>query len=201
VKFNNQNTQGNQMKKLLGVVCALMLSSGAFAGNPQVEIKTNLGAITVELYPEKAPKTVDNFLEYVKSGFYKDSIFHRVIPGFMIQGGGFSKAMEQKATRDPVGIESNNRLKNNTGTIAMARTQNPNSATAQFFINVADNAFLNYTAPTVRGYGYTVFGKVVKGMDVVEKIARSPTGAGGPFPHDVPQQQVVIEDVKLVEAK
>jgi cyclophilin family peptidyl-prolyl cis-trans isomerase len=189
------------MKKILGIVCALLLSTGAFAANPQVEIKTNLGAITVELYPEQAPKTVENFLQYVKSGFYKDSIFHRVIPGFMIQGGGFSKTMEQKATRDPVGIESNNGLKNDIGTIAMARTQNPNSATAQFFINAADNVFLNYTAPTVRGYGYTVFGKVVRGMDVVEKIARSPTGAGGPFPQDVPQQQVVIEDVKLVEAK
>lgn len=189
------------MKKLLGVVCALLLSSGALAANPQVEIKTNLGAITVELYPEKAPKTVENFLQYVKSGFYTDSIFHRVIPGFMIQGGGFSKSMEQKPTRDPVGIESNNGLKNEMGTIAMARTQNPNSATAQFFINVADNGFLNYTEPTVRGYGYTVFGKVVKGMDAVEKIAKTPTGPGGPFPKDVPQQQVVIESVKLVEAK
>jgi cyclophilin family peptidyl-prolyl cis-trans isomerase len=189
------------MKNLLGIVCALLLSTGAFAANPQVEIKTSLGAITVELYPEKAPKTVENLLQYVKSGFYKDSIFHRVIPGFMIQGGGFSKAMEQKATRDPVSIESNNGLKNDIGTIAMARTQNPNSATAQFFINLADNAFLNYTAPTVRGYGYTVFGKVVKGMEVVERIAQLPTGAGGPFPHDVPQQQVVIESVKLAEAK
>ena len=189
------------MRKLLGAVCALLLSTGAFAANPQVEIRTNLGAITVELYPEKAPKTAENFLQYVRSGFYKDSIFHRVIPGFMIQGGGFSKAMEQKATRDPVAIESNNGLKNDIGTIAMARTQNPNSATAQFFINLADNAFLNYTAPTVRGYGYTVFGKVVKGMDVVEKIAQIPTGAAGPFPKDVPQQQVVIEDVKLVEVK
>jgi len=201
VKFNNQKSQGNPMKKLLGVICALLLSAGAFAANPQVEIRTSLGAITVELYPEKAPKTVENFMQYVKSGFYKDSIFHRVIPGFMIQGGGFSKAMEQKATRDPVGIESNNGLKNDTGTIAMARTQNPNSATAQFFINVADNAFLNFSAPTVRGYGYAVFGKVVKGMDVVEKIAQLPTAAGGPFPQDVPQQQVVIEDVKRVEAK
>ena len=189
------------MNKLLGVVCALLFSTGAFAVNPQVEIKTNFGAVTVELYPEKAPKTVENFLQYVKSGFYKDSIVHRVIPGFMIQGGGFTKAMEQKPTRDPVGIESNNGLKNDAGTIAMARTQNPNSATAQFFINLADNAFLNFSAPTVRGYGYTVFGKVVKGMDVVEKIAKLPTGAGGPFPQDVPQQQVVIEDAKLVEAK
>lgn len=189
------------MKRFLGVIFALMLSAGASAANPQVEIKTDLGAITVELYREKAPKTVENFLQYVKSGFYKGSIFHRVIPGFMIQGGGFSKVMEQKATRDPVGIESNNGLKNDIGAIAMARTQNPNSATAQFFINVSDNAFLNYTAPTVRGYGYTVFGKVVNGMDVVEKIAQLPTGAGGPFPRDVPLQQVVIEDVKLVEAR
>ena len=189
------------MNKLLGIVCALLLSTGTFAANPQVEIKTNFGAVTVELYPEKAPKTVENFLQYVKSGFYKDAIFHRVIPGFMIQGGGFSKAMEQKPTRDPVGIESNNGLKNDAGTIAMARTQNPNSATAQFFINLSNNSFLNYNAPTVRGYGYTVFGKVIKGMDVVENIAKLPTGAGGPFPQDVPQQQVVIEDAKLVEAK
>ena len=189
------------MNKLLGIVCALLLTTGAFAANPQVEIKTNFGAVTVELYPEKAPKTVENFLQYVKSGFYKDAIFHRVIPGFMIQGGGFSKAMEQKPTRDPVGIESNNGLKNDAGTIAMARTQNPNSATAQFFINLSNNSFLNYNAPTVRGYGYTVFGKVIKGMDVVENIAKLPTGAGGPFPQDVPQQQVVIEDAKLVEAK
>jgi cyclophilin family peptidyl-prolyl cis-trans isomerase len=189
------------MKKLLGAVCALLLSTGALAANPQVVVKTNLGAVTIELYPEKAPKTVENFLQYVKSGFYKDSIFHRVIPGFMIQGGGFNKAMEQKPTRDPVGIESNNGLRNDIGTVAMARTQNPNSATAQFFINVADNAFLNYTATTLRGYGYTVFGKVVKGMDVVGKIAQSPTGAGGPFPQDVPQQQVVIENIEVVEAK
>ena len=189
------------MRKILGVICALLLSTGAFAANPQVEIRTSLGVITVELYPDKSPKTVENFLRYVKAGFYQDSIFHRVIPGFMVQGGGFSKAMEQKATRDPVDIESNNGLKNDLGTVAMARTQNPNSATAQFFINVADNAFLNYTAPTVRGYGYTVFGKVVKGMAVVEKITQLPTGAGGPFPQDVPQQQVIIEEVKLVEAQ
>lgn len=189
------------MKKLLGVVCALLMSIGAYAANPQVEIKTNFGTATVELYPGAAPKTVENFLEYVKSGYYKDSIFHRVIPGFMIQGGGFSKSMEKKPTRDPVGIESNNGLKNDMGTIAMARTQDPNSATAQFFINLTNNAFLNFSAPTVRGFGYTVFGRVVAGMDVIEKIARVPTGAGGPFQQDVPQKQVVIEDIKLVEAK
>jgi len=189
------------MYKLFGIICAALLGTGAYAANPQVEIKTNLGAITVELRPDKAPKAVENFLQYAKSGFYKNTVFHRVIPGFMVQGGGFSKTMEQKPTREPVGIESNNGLKNTIGSIAMARTQNPNSATAQFFINVADNVFLNYTEPTVRGYGYTVFGTVVKGMDVVEKIASSPTGPGGPFPKDVPQQQVVIEDIVLLEGK
>jgi peptidyl-prolyl cis-trans isomerase A (cyclophilin A)/peptidyl-prolyl cis-trans isomerase B (cyclophilin B) len=190
------------MKKLLGAICALLLSSTiAIAANPQVELKTNLGTITVELYPDKAPQTVKNFLEYVQSDFYKGTVFHRVIPGFMVQGGGFSQDFTQKATRDPVQNEAANRLKNETGTIAMARTRNPHSATAQFFINVADNAFLNHTAPTASGYGYAVFGKVVKGMDVVNKIAQLATGPGGPFPQDVPQQEVVIQDVRLVEAK
>ncbi len=189
------------MKKVLGVFCALLLSTAVQAANPQVEIRTSSGVILVELNPDKAPKTVANFLQYVRDGFYKQTIFHRVIPGFMIQGGGFGKTMEQKPTRDPVAIESDNGLKNTTGTIAMARTQNPNSATAQFFINVADNVFLNYTAQTVRGYGYTVFGTVIKGMDVVERIAKTPTGPGGPFPRDVPQDQVVIEEIKLVEVK
>ena len=190
------------MKKLCALACALLLlSPGAGAANPQVEIKTNLGAIVVELYPDKAPKTVDNFLQYVKRGFYNDTVFHRVIPGFMIQGGGFSKSMEQKPTREPIGIESHNGLKNDTGTIAMARTQNPNSATAQFFINVSDNVFLNYTESSVRGYGYTVFGKVIKGMDAVDKIANLPTGAGGPFPRDVPLQPAVIESIRLMEDK
>ena len=189
------------MKTFLWLICALMLNGGALAANPHVEIKTNLGAITVELYSEKAPKTVENFLQYVRTGFYKDTIFHRVIADFMIQGGGFTVAMAQKATREPVGIESNNGLRNDMGTLAMARTQDPNSATAQFFINVADNAFLNYREPSTRGYGYTVFGKVIKGMDVVAKIAKLPTGAGGPFPRDVPQQQVVIEEATLLEAK
>ena len=189
------------MKKFLGVVCAVVLSTGAFAANPKVEIKTNLGSLTVELYPEKAPKTVENFLGYVNAGFYKDTIFHRVIPGFMAQGGGFTRTFEQKSTRDPIEIESSNGLKNDTGAIAMARTRNPNSATAQFFINVGDNDFLNYSSPTMQGYGYAVFGKVVKGMDVVSRIVRVPTGKGGPFPTDVPQQEVVIEDIQILEAK
>jgi len=178
-----------------------MIGTGAFAANPQVEVKTNLGSITVELYPEKAPKTVENFLQYARDGFYKGTIFHRVIPGFMIQGGGFNQAFEQKPTRSPVENEAGNGLKNEIGTIAMARTNNPHSATAQFFINVADNRFLNHTAPTVRGYGYTVFGKVTKGMDIVGRIAATPTGTGGPFPQDVPQQTVVIEDIVVLEAK
>jgi cyclophilin family peptidyl-prolyl cis-trans isomerase len=187
------------MRKLLGAVCAMLFLSGAaLAANPQVEIKTSLGVITVELYPDRAPKTVENFLDYVKSGFYNDSIFHRVIPGFMIQGGGFSKALEKKPTRDAIVLEASNGLKNEIGTIAMARTSSPNSATSQFFINVADNDALNYRPGMP---GYAVFGKVVKGLEVVEKIAHVPTGAGGPFPQDVPQKQVVMEDVKLLEAK
>jgi peptidyl-prolyl cis-trans isomerase A (cyclophilin A)/peptidyl-prolyl cis-trans isomerase B (cyclophilin B) len=186
------------MKKLLGVVCAMLLSGSVMAANPQVEIRTNLGPITVELFPDKAPKTVENFLEYAKSGFYKDSIFHRVIPGFMIQGGGFGTDMKQKKTREAILLEANNGLKNDVGTIAMARTSSPNSATSQFFINVANNDALNYRPGMP---GYAVFGKVVKGMDVVEKITQIPTGAGGPFPQDVPQKQVIIEDVTPLEAK
>ena len=189
------------MKKVLGILFALLLSTGALAANPQVEIKTNLGAVVVELFPDKSPKSVDNFLQYVKSGFYKDTIFHRVIPGFMAQGGGFTRAFEQKPTREPVAIESANGLKNDKGTVAMARTRDPNSATAQFFINVAQNDFLNYRAPTVQGYGYAVFGKVVKGMDVVDKMIEIPTGKGGPFPTDVPKKEIVIEDIKLLEPK
>ena len=156
---------------------------------------------TVELYPDKAPKTVDNFLRYVKDGHYRNTVFHRVIPGFMIQGGGFDKTFAQKPTRQPVENEAANGLRNDTGTIAMARTSDPHSATAQFFINVANNTFLNYTSPDPRGYGYTVFGKVIHGMDVAEKIAATPTGMRGPFPSDVPKSDIVIEDIKLVVAE
>ncbi|MFO1321661.1 MAG: peptidylprolyl isomerase [Burkholderiales bacterium] len=166
-----------------------------------VEMKTNLGTIVLELNAEKAPKTVENFLRYVKEGFYKGTIFHRVIPGFMAQGGGFTQDMQQKPTHEPVQNEANNGLLNTVGTIAMARTPNPHSASAQFFINVADNGFLNHTAPTTRGWGYCVFGKVTKGMDVVQAIVSVPTGPGGPMPSDVPQKAVVIEDVRIVGAK
>lgn len=162
--------------------------------NPVVVIQTNLGDIEVELNQEKAPNTVKNFLEYVKSGFYSGTIFHRVIKNFMIQGGGFTKDMQQKKTLAPIAIESNNGLKNDKGTIAMARTSDPNSATSQFFINTKDNSFLNYSAPTAQGYGYAVFGKVIKGMDVVDKIENSKTATVG-YMGDVPVTQVVIEKV------
>jgi peptidyl-prolyl cis-trans isomerase A (cyclophilin A)/peptidyl-prolyl cis-trans isomerase B (cyclophilin B) len=170
----------------------------ASAANPQVELKTNFGNITIELYPDKAPKTVENFVGYVKDGYYNGTIFHRVIPGFMIQGGGFDKSFKQKPTRPPVQNEAANGLKNEVGTVAMARTSDPHSASSQFFINVANNSFLNHTAPTAQGYGYTVFGRVTKGMDIVNKIAGTPTGSGGMFPADVPRQTVIIEEAKLV---
>jgi cyclophilin family peptidyl-prolyl cis-trans isomerase len=186
---------------LLVIALTFCVNMASYAADPQVEIRTNLGNMTVELYPDKAPKTVDNFLRYVKDGHYRNTVFHRVIPGFMIQGGGFDKALMQKPTRQPVENEAANGLRNDTGTIAMARTSDPNSATAQFFINVANNTFLNYTSPTPRGYGYTVFGKVINGMDVAEKIAATPTGMRGPFPSDVPKSDIVIEDIKLVVAE
>ena len=172
------------------------------AANPQVEFDTTAGKIRVELNPEAAPKTVANFLDYVKSGQFDGTQFHRVIPGFMIQGGGFTSDFKQKPTKPPIVNEaemsSKAGLLNTPGTIAMARTSEPNSATAQFFINVADNKFLNFRSPDPQGIGYTVFGKVVSGMDVVEKIAKTPTGAGGPFPKDVPQTPVIINKATVV---
>lgn len=179
----------------------LTLNSAVFAANPKVEIQTNHGSIQLELYPEKAPKTVENFLTYVKDGFYSGTIFHRVIAGFMIQGGGFDQKFTQKPTRQPIGNEAANGLKNKSGTIAMARTSDPHSASSQFFINVADNGFLDYNAPTQRGFGYSVFGKVVSGMSVVNKIALMPTGAQGPFADDVPRSPVIIERIKLLDTE
>jgi peptidyl-prolyl cis-trans isomerase B (cyclophilin B) len=161
--------------------------------NPQVELHVaGLGTITLELDAAKAPHTVANFLAYVNKGHYNGTIFHRVIPGFMIQGGGFEAGMNQKATDKPINNEANNGLKNDKYTIAMARTNDPHSASAQFFINVADNAFLNHTAPTQQGWGYAVFGKVVAGTDVVDRIAAVKTGSRG-FHGDVPKEDVVIE--------
>jgi len=164
--------------------------------NPVVEIQTNMGNIEVELNSGKAPNTVKNFIEYVNSDFYSGTIFHRVIKGFMIQGGGFTKDMSQKKTLSAITIESNNGLKNDRGTIAMARTGDPNSATSQFFINTKDNSFLNYSAPTPQGYGYAVFGKVIKGMDVVDKIESVKTSTQN-YMGDVPGTQIVIEKVTI----
>ncbi|WP_323072497.1 peptidylprolyl isomerase [Mycetohabitans endofungorum] len=162
-----------------------------------VELQTNHGVIKLELNADKAPKTVDNFLNYVKKGHYDNTVFHRVINGFMIQGGGFEPGMKQKPTDAPIDNEANNGLKNEVGTIAMARTNDPHSASAQFFINVNDNDFLNHSAPTPQGWGYTVFGKVVEGMDVVNKIKAVRTGTSG-FHQDVPLEDVVIEKAVIV---
>lgn len=166
------------------------------AKNPIVVMKTNMGDMEIELYPQKAPVTVKNFLNYVEQGYYDGLIFHRVIPDFMIQGGGFSQCMDQKETNAPIKIESDNGLKNEKGTIAMARTNDPNSATSQFFINVADNDFLNFREPSIQGYGYAVFGKVVKGMETADKIAGVKTGRYEYF-SDVPVEFIIIEEVKL----
>jgi peptidyl-prolyl cis-trans isomerase A (cyclophilin A)/peptidyl-prolyl cis-trans isomerase B (cyclophilin B) len=181
----------------LVVLSAAAAGPGALAAEPQVDLKTSAGTIRLELYPAKAPKTVANFLQYVKDGHYDGTIFHRVIPGFMVQGGGFDPGFKQKATRDPIQNEAKNGLKNDLGTLAMARTSAPHSASAQFFINVKDNDFLN-AAAAQDGWGYAVFGKVVSGMDVVTKIAATPTGAGGPFRSDVPRAAVVIQSATVV---
>ena len=189
------------MLRTLVAATALLASASALAANPQVEMKTSLGTIVIELDAEKAPATVQNFVQYVKERHYDGTVFHRVIPGFMIQGGGFDADFRQKPTRAPVKNEAANGLKNDVGTLAMARTADPHSATAQFFINVADNASLNFRFPTAEGYGYTVFGKVTKGMDVVQRIVKVQTGPG-PAPHrDVPVKPVVIESARLVDAK
>lgn len=173
-----------------------LTSQSALAANPQLVFETNRGDFIVELYPDKAPKTVANFMQYVNSGFYKDTIFHRVINRFMIQGGGFTAGMAEKETRAPIINEAGNGLKNELGTLAMARTGDPDSATAQFFINLENNQFLNYQGPEPELIGYCVFGRVLKGMDVVREIAATPTGNAGPY-SDVPKSAVVIHQVKL----
>jgi len=191
---------------------AIALASGSvLAANPQVELDTTAGKITLELYPEAAPKTVENFLAYVKGKQYDGTQFHRVIDGFMIQGGGFTTDFSPKPTRPPIVNEaemsSKAGLKNGPGTIAMARTSDPNSATNQFFINVNDNSRLNFRSPDPTGIGYTVFGKVVTGMDVVNKIAKAPKGGGKPVPpgtpmdpRDVPTEPIVITSAKIIDS-
>jgi peptidyl-prolyl cis-trans isomerase B (cyclophilin B) len=199
------------MKSSALKLCALLLAglwlmpaaaataSPSQKGKPiMVKLQTNKGDITLELNAEKAPNTVKNFLEYVNSGFYNGTIFHRVINGFMIQGGGFEPGMKQKPVRAPIKNEANNGLTNDAYTLAMARTGDPHSATAQFFINVKDNAFLNHTAATAQGWGYCVFGKVVAGTEVVDAIKQVPTGNSGMF-QDVPAQDVVILKAEVVK--
>ena len=202
-----RNINGKQtMKQLHNILITLLLiltfnQPGAEPMDnlhPQITMQTNYGEIILELDREKAPLSVDNFIRYVNEGLYNGTIFHRVIDGFMIQGGGFSADYMKKTTFPPIKNEANNGLKNDRGTIAMARTSDPDSATSQFFINVVNNDFLNFTAPTTQGWGYAVFGKVVKGMDVVDKIAKVPTDRGGPFPRDVPVKSVLIENVTVV---
>jgi peptidyl-prolyl cis-trans isomerase A (cyclophilin A) len=191
----------------LALSLSLLAPWGAQAQNPstpsnmpKVRISTSMGDIEAELYADKAPKTVANFLQYVNDKHYEGTIFHRVIPGFMLQGGGYDGQYREKKTRAPVVHEGRQALaaglKNSTGTLAMARTNDPQSATAQFFINVVDNAFLD---PSFQNFGYTVFGKVTSGMDVVQKIRNTPTGAGGPFPTDVPRTPVVIQSITLLK--
>lgn len=163
-----------------------------------VQMDTSKGEITLELYDDKASETVANFISYAKDGFFNGTVFHRVIPGFMIQGGGFTEDMKQKSTRDPIKNEANNGLKNDVGTIAMARTAYPHSATSQFFINLKDNDFLNFSSETQQGWGYAVFGKVTEGMDVVNGIVQVPTGRHGAH-QDVPVDPIIIKKVTVVE--
>jgi cyclophilin family peptidyl-prolyl cis-trans isomerase len=186
---------------LAGAATLASFAANADTDHPRVQLQTNMGNITVELDRKAAPNTVDNFIKYVQDGTYNGTIFHRVISDFMIQGGGFTPDYNQKKSRAPIKNEANNGLKNVRGTIAMARTGDPHSATTQFFINTVDNGFLNYTAPNMQGWGYAVFGKVVEGMETVDKIRAVPTGSGGPFPTDVPREKVVINKATVIADK
>lgn len=187
------------------IIAALLFSNATYATDKTnmsmttIKFTTNQGDIILELDGEKAPKTVANFVAYVEDGFYTGTIFHRIIPNFMAQGGGFTSDFKQKDTKAPVENEADNGLKNDVGTIAMARTNDPQSATGQFFINLSDNGFLNHSSKTSQGWGYAVFGKVTEGMDVVEKMAGIPTGSGGMFGTDVPQEEVIIEKAEVIK--
>ena len=182
-----------QLLKLFTIALLAIMTSASNAENaPKVAMKTSMGDLVIEVYPDKAPKTVENFLTYVKSGFYNGTVFHRIINGFMIQGGGYDAMMREKPTRAPIQNEAKNGLKNRTYTIAMARTPEPNSATAQFFINVNDNAFLDY--PGQDGWGYAVFGKVISGTETVDKIKAVETDR-----RDKPKANVVIESASILE--
>lgn len=187
--FNNALAQSSSQTKQ---------DTSSMSTSPRVKLSTSAGDIVIELDAANAPKSTENFVAYVRDGFYDNTIFHRVIDGFMIQGGGFEPGMKQKPTRDPIENEANNGLKNDKYTIAMARTNDPHSATAQFFINVANNDFLNHTAPTSQGWGYAVFGKVVEGEEVIDKVRGVKTGNAG-FHQNVPVEDVVIEKATVIE--
>ena len=193
---HNRKIEDIMTKLITACTIALLLAvnTSAFASNPKVSMETSKGTVIIELYPDKAPKTVENFLQYVDEGFYDGSIFHRVIDGFMIQGGGFDQDYNRRETRDAVLNEADNGLRNERGTIAMARTGDPHSATAQFFINHSDNPALDHRNKGA-GWGYAVFGKVIDGMDVVDAIATTQTGPGGPFRQDAPREMVVIKQI------
>ena len=186
----------NRRAALAGLAMAVLVAPAMAEGAPQVKFHTSLGDFVVEVYPDKAPKTVENFLTYVNAKQYDGTIFHRVIPNFMVQGGGYNVKYEEKITRPPVPLEALNGLKHETGTIAMARTNEPNSAKAQFFVNVKDNPALNARGPAD---GYTVFGRVVSGMETILKIKDVPTGSGGPFQTDAPKTPVLINSATLVK--
>ncbi|MEE9354644.1 MAG: peptidylprolyl isomerase [Methylococcaceae bacterium] len=193
------------MRLFIIVLMLTMSSTLSFAqdkkmseAQTKVKFTTSLGDFVIELNQEKAPVSASNFLTYVKEGFYDDSIFHRVIPGFMAQGGGFDSKFEQKKTHEPIKNEADNGLKNERGTLAMARTNEPNSATAQFFINYNDNGALNYTGSTSQGWGYAVFGKVIEGMDIVDEMAKQPTGNRG-MHQDVPKTDIVVKKAEVLQ--
>ena len=188
------------MKKLLAAIFLCALAGQASAANPQVEMKTSLGDIVIELYPDKAPKTVENFIQYVKDGFYGGTVFHRVVPGFVVQDGGFDAGGTQKQTRPPIVNEASNGLKNLRGTLSMARTMDPNSASSQFFINLTDNVMLDFRDPSPRGIGYAVFGKVVKGMDVVDAMTKVKLAPKPYAPDGSPVTPIVVQSARLVEA-
>ena len=191
----------NTLRKQIFLIVFILLftiTSNIQAETTMVKMDTNQGTIMLELDADNAPNTVANFLTYAKEGFFDGTIFHRVISNFMIQGGGFTEDMNQKTVHDPIKNEANNGLKNDNGTIAMARTGDPHSATAQFFINVKDNDFLNFSSETPQGWGYAVFGKVTEGMDIVEKIKAAETTTKGPY-QDVPVEAIIIEKVTIVE--
>lgn len=192
------------MKKIISVFLLLSIASlplmAEDTASHYIKVETNHGSFVLALYADKAPRTVENFLQYMNSGFYQDTIFHRVIPGFMVQGGGYTKDFKRKSTRAPIINEAKNGLSNKRGTIAMARTLDPHSATSQFFINLADNPSLNYRSDAPADWGYAVFGKVVSGMEVIDKIAQLTTGPGGPFQGDVPITPVIITRMSLTSA-